>query len=72
MPTCTCPRSTDAFSHSTSLDRLCGVDIITVVENGSSKGSNRGLGKFIKVKNVKNIRDAAKLLITEGVLKDPK
>jgi hypothetical protein len=63
-------RSADAFSYATSLDRLCGVDIITVVEEGSIKGSSCGLGNFIKVKDVKNIRDAAKLLITEGALKE--
>jgi hypothetical protein len=67
---CTGLRSADAFSYSTSLDRLCGVDIITVLEQGSSQGSRCGLGKFIKVKDVKNIPDAVKVLIDEGMLKE--
>lgn len=52
------------------MDRLCGVDIITVLESGSIRGSSCGLGNFVKVRDVKNIREAIKLLIDGGALKE--
>ncbi len=41
-----------AFSYSTSLSRLCNVDIITVVHTGggSVRGASCGLGQFVPVK----------------------
>jgi hypothetical protein len=41
-----------AFSYSTSLNRLCNVDIITVVAQGGGprRGASCGLGVFVPVK----------------------
>ena len=41
-----------AFSYSTSTSRLCNVDIITVVHQGSRtfRGASCGLGMFVPVK----------------------
>jgi hypothetical protein len=41
-----------AFSYSTSLSRLCNVDIITVVNTGGGpvRGASCGLGQFVPVK----------------------
>jgi hypothetical protein len=45
-----------AFSYSTSLNQLCNVDIITVVQNvggGLNRGASCGLGQFTPVKLIK-------------------
>jgi len=41
-----------AFSYSTSINRLCNVDIITVLNQGGgiSRGASCGLGMFVPVK----------------------
>ncbi len=41
-----------AFSYSTSINRLCNVDIITVVNQGGGprRGASCGLGMFVPVK----------------------
>ena len=41
-----------AFSYSTSINRLCSVDIITVLNQGGGiqRGASCGLGQFVPVK----------------------
>ena len=59
-----CPglKAADAFSYSTSINKLCKQDLIYVLEEGSSHGSVCGLGEFIRIKGVRNLRDTVKLL----------
>ena len=58
------------FTYETSLNKLCKQDIITVVEKDLTRGISCGLGEFIQVKGVKRIREAVKLLVTDGALKE--
>ncbi|MGL6044705.1 MAG: hypothetical protein ACRC1J_12350 [Sandaracinobacteroides sp.] len=41
-----------AFSYATSINQLCNVDIITVVQQGGgpTRGASCGLGQFVPVK----------------------
>lgn len=36
----------ETFSYTTSLDKLCSTDIITVLVSGNSRGASCGLGSF--------------------------
>jgi len=49
-----------AFSYSTSLNRLCNVDIITVITQGGGprRGASCGLGMFVPVKPADTPADA--------------
>ncbi len=58
-----------SFSYSTSLSRLCRQDIIKVLdEAGGISTSQCGLGEFVLLKGINNLRDAVKLLVDDGVL----
>lgn len=56
------------FSYVTSIDRLCKLDTIKVVEEDSGHGSKCGLGIFIRIKGVKRLNDAVELLKNNGIL----
>lgn len=55
------------FSYKTSNSKLCKQEIIQVVEPGSALGSTCGMGEFIRIKDVRKLSDAVKLL-ENGVL----
>ncbi len=58
-----------SFSYSTILSKLCGQDIIRVLdEAGGITTSECGLGEFVLLKGVNNLRDAVKLLVDDGLL----
>ena len=65
--TCVGLRAAGAFSYKTSISKLCKHDIIKVLEEDGNFGSVCGLGKFIRIKGVRSIRETVKLL-KSGVL----
>jgi hypothetical protein len=52
-----CPglKFADAFSHETSINQICNVDIITVLEQGGGvhRGASCGLGQFVPIELAK-------------------
>ena len=64
-----CPglRIGGGFSYETANSKLCKQEIIQVVQPGSAMGSTCGMGEFVRIKDVTNLRDAVKLL-KNGVL----
>jgi hypothetical protein len=64
---CTDLRIAGGFSYNTAISKLCKQDIITVVEQGSGIGNRCGIGEFIRIKDVRRLSDAVKLL-ENGVL----
>ena len=64
---CSGLRMAGGFSYDTAISKLCKQDIITVVEQGSGLGSRCGMGEFIRIKDVRRLSDAVKLL-KNGVL----
>ena len=60
-------RNAESFSYRSSISKLCKQDIIEIVDSGPFSGSKCGLGEFIHIKDVRRLRDAAKLL-KNGVL----
>ena len=64
---CSGLRIAGAFSYGTAISKLCKQDIIAVVESGSGLGSRCGMGEFIRIKDVRRLSDAVKLL-KNGVL----
>ncbi|MFH1673539.1 MAG: hypothetical protein ABIF87_08985, partial [Pseudomonadota bacterium] len=50
------------FSYKTTIRKLCKQEIIQVVGPGGGLGSKCGMGEFVRVKDVRRLSDAVKLL----------
>ena len=58
----------DAYSYSTSINKLCKLDTIRLIESSYGATNSCGLGEFVEMKGPKNIRDAIGVLKDEGIL----
>ena len=58
----------DGYSYNPIAGKVCKFDLIRVLESSYGATISCGLGEFIELKGLKNIRTAMKILKDEGIL----